>query len=1211
MAQPASDAAPTSRWQFWIDRGGTFTDVIARTPDGRLVTAKLLSQAPGRYRDAAIAGIRRILGLAPDAPIPADAIEVVKMGTTVATNALLERTGERTALAMTRGFGDALRIGYQNRPHLFELDIRLPAPLYERVIEIDERVSASGEVLKPLDLEAARAGLEAAFADGIRALAIVLVHGYRFSEHERALAALTHEVGFTQVSVSHVTSPLIKLVARGDTCVVDAYLSPVLNRYIDAVRAELSDTRLMFMQSNGGLAEAHRFAGKDAILSGPAGGIVGAVEVAAQEGVSRLIAFDMGGTSTDVAHYAGTFERTFEAQVAGVRLQAPMMHIHTVAAGGGSILHFDSERLRVGPQSAGADPGPACYGKGGPLCVTDANLILGKLHGDLFPKVFGPQGDAALDADVVAAKFRDLAREVEAATGKGLSVEALAEGFIDIAVANMARAIEKISVQKGHDVSHYTLVCFGGAGGQHACRVADALGMSRILIHPLAGLLSALGIGRARIRVVRERTAEIALDETAQPALVTGLDALVDEATAALADQGVAAAEQQVIRRAHLRYAGSDTTLLVDFGAPEEMRQAFEARHRARFGFIEPDKPLIVQTLQVEAVGGSGDEDALPVPDPASSTPEPPVPLIPDHRFFSNGTWHRAPIYARERLAPGTEITGPAIIAEAHGTNVIEPGWRACLSSTGNLILERAEAARPVAETRAAVDPVRLEIFNNLYMAIAEQMGEVLRNTAHSVNMKERLDFSCAVFDGQGGLVANAPHMPVHLGSMSESVKAVLRDNPEMADGDVFALNAPYNGGTHLPDVTVVTPVFLKPADPAPLFFVASRGHHADIGGIAPGSMPPGSTHVEEEGVLIDNMRLVAGGRFAEREITELLTKVRYPARNPARNIADLKAQVAACEMGVRKLRAMVDDFGLDVVRAYMEHVQRNAARAVARVIGILNDGRFACEMDNGAVIRVAISVDRAQRRARIDFTGTSPQTPDNFNAPRAVTTAAVLYVFRCLVADDIPLNDGCLEPLEIVVPEGSILDPAYPAAVAAGNVETSQAVVDALFGALGVVAAAQGTMNNFTFGNAGHQYYETICGGAGAGPDFDGASAVHTHMTNSRLTDVEVLESRHPVRIERFAIRPGSGGTGKHRGGDGVIREVRFLEPMTAAILANRRRVPPFGLAGGAPAKPGRTCVRRADGRCEELTYADETMLDAGDVIIIETPGGGGFGRV
>lgn len=1183
-------------WQFWIDRGGTFTDIVGLAPDGDIRTAKLLSENPGRYDDAAIQGIRDLLGLDADAPIPATRISAIKMGTTVATNALLERAGEPTLLVITRGFRDALRIGYQNRPKIFALDVQLPAPLYDSAVEVDERIAADGRVLTPLDLDSARQDLQKAYGQGIRSAAIVLMHAYRFPDHEIALGELCAEIGFTQVSLSHRASPLMKLVGRGDTTVADAYLSPILRRYVDQVTAATGDARLLFMQSNGGLTQARHFQGKDAILSGPAGGVVGAVRTAQQAGFNKIIGFDMGGTSTDVSHFDGAYERVFDSVVAGTRIRAPMMHIHTVAAGGGSVLHYDGQRFRVGPDSAGAQPGPSCYGRGGPLSVTDCNVALGKIQPDHFPQVFGESGDAPLDADVVSEKFAALASEIGT-----LTPQEAAEGFLMVAVENMARAIKRVTLERGYDVSEYTLVCFGGAGGQHACLVADALGIERVMIHPLAGVLSALGMGLAESRAMRERAVEEPLGEALAGKMEPILAALEADARAGLEND---LSRIDMLRRGHLRYLGTDTALTVPYGSAGEMRAAFEAAHGQRFGFTDPDKEIVVEAVSVEAVGHEA-EPALVAP--TSGDGDAPEPT----RIFTGGAWREARLYARDALSIGTPLPGPAIITEAHGTNVVEPGWRAQVTERGDLILERVEPRAFDTAIGTEVDPIRLEIFNNLFMSIAEQMGVVIENTAHSVNIKERLDFSCAIFNDAGALIANAPHIPVHLGSMGDSVEAVIRENPDMAHsdlaGDVFVMNDPYNGGTHLPDITVVTPVFIEGA---PLFYVATRGHHADVGGLTPGSIPPSSKSIEEEGVLITPMKLVEGGRFKDAEIRQILAGTDYPARNPDQNIADLKAQVAANEKGAFELAKMVSQFGPSTVRAYMGHVQDNAEESVRRVIDRLTDGEFSVEMDCGAAVTAKITVDKAARTATIDFTGTSAQQNNNFNAPLSITKAAVIYVFRCLVGDDIPLNAGCLKPLDIRVPDDCFLNPHFPAAVVAGNVETSQAVVNALFGALGTVAGAQGTMNNLTFGNESHQYYETIAGGMGAGDGFDGASAVQTHMTNSRLTDPEVLEFRYPVVLEEFAVRGGSGGGGKWRGGDGVIRRIRFEEAMTAAILSNNRIHAPFGLRGGEDGARGRNRVIRADGSEEALPASAETDVSPGDTLVIETPGGGGYGK-
>ncbi|MEU2057429.1 hydantoinase B/oxoprolinase family protein [Streptomyces bungoensis] len=1198
-------------WQFWVDRGGTFTDIVARRPDGRLLTHKLLSDNPARYADAAVAGVRHLLG---DSAGPVDA---VRMGTTVATNALLERKGERTLLVITRGFRDALRIGYQNRPAIFARRIDLPELLYERVIEVEERIAADGTVVRAPDLEALAGPLRQAYDDGIRAVAVVCMHSHLHPAHERAIGVLAARTGFSQISLSSEVSPLMKLVPRGDTAVVDAYLSPVLRRYVRHVADELRGVRLMFMQSNGGLTEAGQFRGKDAILSGPAGGIVGMARMSQRAGHHRVIGFDMGGTSTDVSHFAGEYERVFATQIAGVRLRAPMLDIHTVAAGGGSVLHFDGSRYRVGPDSAGADPGPACYRAGGPLTVTDANVMLGRIQPAHFPAVFGPDGDRPLDAALVRDRFGALAREIREHTGDDRTPEQVAEGYLRIAVANIANAVKRISVQKGHDVTRYALTTFGGAGGQHACQVAGSLGIRTVLVPPMAGLLSALGIGLADITAMREQSVEAPLAAASMPGVRTTADALEGAARAELRAEDVPEDRIEVTRRAQLRYDGTDTTLTVELTEPDTMRHAFEERHRATYSFTL-DRPIVVEALSVEATGitASPDLSALAPYEGHRAAPE-------TVRLHTGGVWRDVPLHRREALPPGEPVTGPAVITEPGATTVVDDGWRAAATDDGHLLMERT-AITESSDLDTTVDPVLLEVFNNLFMSIAEQMGARLESTAQSVNIKERLDFSCALFDPDGNLVANAPHIPVHLGSMGTSVKEVIRRRGHsMRPGDTYAVNDPYHGGTHLPDVTVITPVFDadSPAEstagaadtrsePRILFHVASRGHHAEIGGIAPGSMPAHSRTIDEEGVLFDNWLLAESGRFREEETRRLLAEGPHPSRNVRTNLADLRAQIAANRKGVDEVCRMIDEFGLDVVQAYMRHVQDNAEEAVRRVIDVLDDGEYAYETDSGAVIRVRVRVDRAERRATVDFTGTSAQLATNFNAPFAVVNAAVLYVFRTLVADDIPLNDGCLRPLDIVVPPGSMLAPEPPAAVVAGNVETSQAITGALYAALGVQAEGSGTMNNVTFGNERHQYYETVASGSGAGADFPGADVVQTHMTNSRLTDPEVLEWRLPVRVEEFSVRRGSGGAGRRRGGNGAVRRIRFLEPMTVSTLSQHRRVPPYGMAGGAPGALGANRVERADGTVTDLGGCGSADVGPGDVLVVETPGGGGYGR-
>jgi 5-oxoprolinase (ATP-hydrolysing) len=1211
----------SGNWEFWIDRGGTFTDVIGRRPDGALITHKLLSENPEAYRDAAVHGIRHLLGLKHGEPIPRARIAAVKMGTTVATNALLERKGDRTLLLITKGFRDALRIGYQARPKIFARHIVKPDMLYERVAEVDERVRADGTVEREVDLAGVRNELERAKAEGIDAVAIVLMHAYRYSEHEKQIVTVARELGFTQISASHEVSPLIKLVGRGDTTVVDSYLSPILRRYVARVAGDLNaeegepakQARLMFMMSSGGLTAAELFRGKDAILSGPAGGVVGMAETGSAAGFTRLIGFDMGGTSTDVSHFAGEYERAFETEVAGVRMRAPMMLIHTVAAGGGSILHFDGARFRVGPDSAGANPGPKCYRRGGPLAVTDANVMVGKLIADFFPRIFGPQQNLPLDADAVRNAFASLTKEI----GGGKSSEQVADGFIKIAVENMANAIKKISVQRGYDVTRYTLNCFGGAGGQHACLVADALGMESVLIHPLSSLLSAYGMGLADIRSVRQQAIEEPFGGNARTALQTVGRRLARETIAEVAGQGVAKDKITLHVRAHIRYAGTDTPLIVGAGvlrppsrgevklvSLEKMKSAFERAHKGQFGFIDRQKSLVVEAVSVEAVGGGATFRERPKKSKRGKLPAP----ARRTRFFSAGNWHKALVYTRDQLTPGHKVQGPAIIIEPHQTVVVERGWRAELTPKNHLVLRRVQKLVRARAIGTHADPVMLEVFNNLFMSLAEQMGVALQNTAYSVNIKERLDFSCAVFDDTGTLVANAPHIPVHLGSMDRAVETIVRENSgKVRPGDVYVINAPYNGGTHLPDITVCTPVF---EGRKILFWAASRGHHADVGGISPGSMSPNATSIEQEGVLFDNFKLVDRGRFREKELYALLGGGKYPARNPLQNVNDIKAQIAANEMGLRELRKMVRHFTLPVVHAYMRHVQDNAAESVRRVLDRLHDSAFAVETDQGNTIRVRIAVDKKKREATVDFTGTSPQQPNNFNAPEPVARAATLYVFRVMVDDDIPMNAGCLRPIHIVIPKKSLLSPEYPAAVVAGNVETSQEVTNCLFGALGAMAAAQGTMNNLNFGNGRYQYYETICSGSPAGPGFPGTDAVHTHMTNTRLTDPEILEFRYPVLLEDFHIRKDSGGRGQWNAGSGIRRTIRFLEKMECTVLTGHRRVPPFGLAGGGDGQVGENWARRKDGSMEKLKGCDSTVIEPGEAIIIQTPTAGGYGK-
>jgi 5-oxoprolinase (ATP-hydrolysing) len=1223
MSDTTQASAPNNQWQFWIDRGGTFTDIVAKKPNGELITHKLLSENPERYKDAAVQGVRELLGLKAGEPIPADRVEAVKMGTTVATNALLERKGERTLLVVTKGFRDQLRIAYQDRPKLFVRKIELPELLYEDALEVDERIDAGGEVIKSLNSIKGKNDLIAQFNRGYRSVAICLMHGYRFTQHEQVLQQIAKDIGFTQVSVSHEVSPLMKFVSRGDTTVVDAYLSPILRRYVNQVQSALGDVRLQFMQSSGGLTDAHKFQGKDAILSGPAGGIVGAAAVTQLAGFDKMIGFDMGGTSTDVAHFAGEYERAFVTEVAGVRLRAPIMQIHTVAAGGGSICTFDGSKFRVGPESAGANPGPAAYRRGGPLTVTDCNVMVGKLRPELFPAIFGVNGDQTLDVEAVKTKFAALEIEVEKATGVRKTSHEIASGFLRIAVENMANAIKHISVQRGYDVTEYTLTCFGGAGGQHACMVADSLGMKRVYIHPFAGVLSAYGMGLADVRTMKQAAVEKQLSDALLDELQPQFAQLGAAAKADVSAQGVKDEQIRVVNTVALKYDGTDTTIELPVDKPlppgevdakRRVREthsslviAFEQTYKQRYGFLMPNRALVIEAISSEAIGVTQSSKETPktiAPRTTALTANATV-----DAFFANGTCN-ANVYYREALQPGDVIDGPAVIKEPIATTIVEPEWRATVTPLNHLVLERVKEASRSHAIGTTADPVMLEVFNNLFMAIAEQMGVTLANTSYSVNIKERLDFSCAIFDPDANLVANAPHMPVHLGSMGESVKVVLESRRgKMKPGDAFVVNAPYGGGTHIPDVTVVMPIFLK-GEHEPLFYTAARGHHADIGGITPGSMPPFSKSIEEEGVLLDNVELVREGVFLEDELTKILLSGKWPVRNVTQNIADLRAQVASCNKGAEELRKMVTHFGREVTVAYMKHVQDNAEESVRRVIHKLHDGEFGVDLDDGSHIHVKVTIDREKREATVDFTGTSAQRPSNFNAPKPVSRAVVLYVFRTLVDDDIPMNAGCLKPINIVIPEGSMLAPKYPAAVVAGNVEVSQAATNCLYGALGVLAGAYGTMTNFTFGNDVYQYYETISGGSGAGEGFDGTSVVQCHMTNSRLTDPEVLEFRYPVRVDSHTINHGTGGKGKWHGGDGADRRIRFIESMTAGVLANYRKNRPHGCEGGEPGAAARNWVERADGSREEFGHICEVQMNKDDVFVIQTPGGGGFGR-
>jgi 5-oxoprolinase (ATP-hydrolysing) len=1221
----------TDKWQFWIDRGGTFTDIVAKTPDGQLLTKKLLSENPEAYDDAALHGIREFLALPENAAIPYQLIENIKMGTTVATNALLERKGDATVLAITAGLGDIIEIGYQARPKTFELDIQKPALLHSEVIEISERLYATGEIEQPLDIVAARHSFCQAYKQGYRSIAIVLMHAFKYPQHEKTLMKLAAEAGFKQISASHDVSPLSKIVARGETTIVDAYLTPILRRYVEQISAALGTHKqpgqLLFMQSSGGLVDAHKFRGRDAILSGPAGGIVGAVHTAKLAGFNKIIGFDMGGTSTDVSHYAGEFEKVYETEVAGVRMRVPMMYIHTVAAGGGSLLQFDGQRFRVGPDSAGANPGPVCYRRGGKLAVTDINVCLGKIQADYFPQIFGLKQDQPLDRQASLRAFEQIALQLD----DGRSAEDVAEGFLEIAVEHMAQAIKKISVSRGYDVQDYTMNCFGGAGGQHACLVAERLGINTIFLHPLSGVLSAYGMGLADIKTERQAVLELELASTGLALLLETIDKLTVANCKDLAEQGLRAEQLKHTSTALLRYKGTDTNIQIPVAAADEMQQAFEANHQRQFGFIAPEKTIILEIITVESFGGRDEHQE----ECFTAVVNEQADVEAQREIYAKGQWLQTPVYKIESLRFGHVIQGPAIIIESTGTIIVEQHWEARLNQYAHLILHNKKqrqtanvcregadttatepsatdpiAAEPITADPITADPITLEVFNNLFMSIAEQMGIVLQNTSQSVNVKERLDFSCAVFDRHGNLVANAPHVPVHLGSMDSSVKVIINGDQEICPGDVFVQNNPYKGGSHLPDITVISPVFNEDQSQVN-FYLASRAHHEDVGGIAPGSMSPLGTTIEEEGIVFDGEKLVEKGVFQSDRIRKIFSSGPYPARNIEQNIADLMAQTAANAVGATELKKLVLHYGLNTVYAYMGFIQDSAEESVRKVIDGLQDGAFSYELDSAAVINLQIKINHVKRSAKIDFSGTSEQQATNFNAPGAITRAAVLYVFRCLVNDDIPLNAGCMKPLEVIVPKGSMLNPNYPAAVVAGNVETSQAVTNALFAALGKLGSSQGTMNNLTFGNERYQYYETICSGSPAGPGFDGVAAVHTHMTNTRMTDPEIMEQRYPILLEEFCIDRNSGGLGQWNAGDGITRRIRFLENMQCSILSGHRKLAPYGLMGGESGRIGQNMIIRSDGSIEDLGGCGHSEVRAGDTISIVSPTGGGFGAV
>lgn len=1193
-------------WEFWIDRGGTFTDVLARNPDGVISVHKFLSDNPGVYSDAGMEGIRRAMGLASGEAITCDVIGSIKMGTTLATNALLERKGVRVGFLVTKGFADILEIGYQDRPELFALNIRKPETLTDSVIEIDERVLADGTVRKGLDEDEVRAALEEFRADGIDALAVLLIHGFAYPEHEQRIGQLAQEAEFTQISFSHEVAQEIKAVGRGDTTVADAYLTPILREYVGRLREELdSDVSLRFMQSNGGLTNAETFSGKNAVLSGPAGGVVASAHVGGLAGFGKTIGFDMGGTSTDVSRFDGQFERVFETQVAGVRLKAPMMAIETVAAGGGSILRFEDGRLMVGPESAGAYPGPACYRNGGPATITDANLVLGRIQPEYFPACFGEEGDEPLDRSASETWLKEIANEIETATGKVRSIEEIASGFIRIANENMAKPIKEISVARGYDVQEYALVSFGGAGAQHACALSDLLGISTVLIHPYAGVMSAYGIGLADSRVTFTRPVLATLAADAEGRVNEYFDAMEAEGEAALLSEGYGREAIRHVRSLDVRYEGVDSFLNVPAENRELVRERFEARHLGLYGFVHDDHEIEIVNARLESIGFTDKPIDEKCDLEAKQLQSVDAEATEQLWKGSNQGYLDAPVFRRSALKPGWRVDGPALLVEDISTIVVDDGWRAEVNKYGHLLLVRCASRADELSVDSACDPVMLEIFNNLFMSVAMQMGETLERVSHSANIKERLDFSCALFDGNGDLIANAPHIPVHLGAMSESVRAIIDGRPVMARGDVYVTNDPYHGGSHLPDVTVVSPVFVK--GEAPSFYVASRGHHADIGGITPGSMPPFSTSIDEEGIVIHNHLLVSEERFLEAEIVDLLTGGEYPARNIPERLSDLRAQVAANRAGEKLLGELCDRYSTGAVDAYMGHVRQNAADTMRACIDGLPDGRHEAVdcLDSGAKIRCSVTITGGE--AHVDFTGTDSQLEGNLNAPKAVVMAAVLYIFRCMVDKPIPLNAGCLEPITITIPEGSLLAPTHPAAVVGGNVETSIRVVDVIAAALKIVAGSQGTMNNFTFGTEDWGYYETICGGAGAGPGFDGASAVHTHMTNTRITDPEILERRYPVVLREFSVRKGSGGAGEFQGGDGVVRRIEFLEPMEVGILSERRETRPYAIGGAKEGDSGRN-EHRSGGNSVEISGHAQIRVVPGDEICIETPGGGGY---
>ena len=1206
-----------ANWSFWIDRGGTFTDTLALNPNGRILSSKFLSVNPEKYLDAAIHSIRKFLSVPNEQKILVSQIDSIKLGTTVATNALLERKGSRTVLVTTQGFEDQLRLGYQNRPDIFARKINLPDQLYEKVVSVKERVLANGHIFKSLEINSVRDALQTCVEEGITSCAIVLMHGYKFINHEKKIAKLAIQLGFQQVSASHEVNPQIRFVERGDTTVLDAYLTPVLRKYINQLEENFEGDlgrRLMFMQSNGGLTIPKLFHGKDAVLSGPAGGVVGAVEVSLRLGEKKIIGFDMGGTSTDVCHFSGKYERVFRGEIAGTRLASPMMNIHTVAAGGGSVLSYSAGRLQVGPESAGANPGPACYGKGGPLTVTDANVITGRLRPEFFPPIFGKKGNQNLDKQASILAIDPFSQQLQR------TAETLAEDWLSIATQNMVSAIKKISVQRGYNVLNYCLTVFGGAGGQFACEIAEKLGMSKCLLHSKASLLSAYGIGLATIRRVRKESVEKPLLDKGMESLISQISVIREALKVEVLDQGVELGELESETTIFLKSENTDTSFPIVFQSVQEMRRSFKKSFKKQFGFLVETNSIIVDSISVEVYQK---RKSLDISSKSSGKlSKKAAKFFTTEQVFINDKWQNCKFIRKEDLNLDDYVNGPAIIIEAFTSVLVKPGWQAQLTQDKSIFLKKSQHRKHKHRTFVTTkpDPMLLEVFNNMFMSIAEQMGIVLENTAQSVTIKERLDFSCAVFDSSGNLIANAPHMPVHLGSMEASVKAVIKKNKNICCEDIYALNAPYDGGTHLPDITVVKPVFYG-SDSKLIFFVASRGHHTDIGGLTPGSMPPDSRDIQDEGVYIENFKLVDSGYFLTKEIKHILSTAKYPVRAIDTNLADLRAQVAACEKGQKELNRLIEEYGSDLVQTYTSFVNKNASEMVKSILPSVKPGSYLYKMDNdidGNKRQIAVSVELQNKplRVTIDFSGTTLQTKTNFNAPEPVTRAAVLYAIRILVGGAIPMNSGLMSNIKIILPKGTMLSPRYPAAVIAGNVETSQAVTSALLLAFGIQAAAQSTMNNVTWGNDKYQYYETICGGTGAGilangKAHSGTSGVHSHMTNSRLTDPEILELRFPVILEQFSLRKDSGGTGLAKGGNGVVRKIRFLESMNFSIISGHRSVPPPGLHGGTGGSVGLTILERQNGEQIILDACDKISLIKDDLIIIKTPGGGGYGSL